>query len=73
VQSEKKNYAETLSRQLAQRFADLLRSDFDGVLPDAHGRRHESRARSAKGVNLAEEAHGCRCVSFNELVRRQVV
>jgi hypothetical protein len=50
LQAEKKNYAETLSRQLAQRFADLLRSDFDGVLPDANGRRHESRARSAKGV-----------------------
>lgn len=49
-QADKKNYAESLSRHLAQRFADLLRRDFDGVLPDEKGGRHESRVRSAKGV-----------------------
>lgn len=48
--AEKKNYAEALSRGLAQRFADCLRSTFIGVLPDAQGRGQESRARTSKGV-----------------------
>lgn len=48
--SQKKNYAESLSRALAQRFADALRSTFSGVLPDAQGRGQESRARTSKGV-----------------------
>lgn len=45
----KKNYAEKLSRAIAQAFANSLRSVFPGVLPDEHGERHESRARTAKG------------------------
>lgn len=49
TQAQKKNYAERLSRGLAQRFADALRPHFDGVLPDASGRGQESRVRSAKG------------------------
>lgn len=49
-QSQKKNYAEILSRELARRFADALRSDFPGVLPDESGRGQESKARTAKGV-----------------------
>lgn len=46
----KKNYAEGLSRALAQRFADALRHDFPGILPDTQGRGQESRARTGKGL-----------------------
>jgi hypothetical protein len=46
---DKKNYAERLSRALAQRFADGLRPHFDGILPDPAGKGQESKARSAKG------------------------
>jgi len=49
TQAQKKNYAERLSRGLAQRFANVLRSKFPGIFPDEDGKRHESRARSAKG------------------------
>jgi hypothetical protein len=49
TQAEKKNYAEKLSRELATRFANALRSTFVGILPDASGRGQESRARSSKG------------------------
>jgi hypothetical protein len=49
TQAEKKNYAERLSRGLAQRFADALRCHFDGILPDSSGGGQESRVRSAKG------------------------
>lgn len=49
-QKDKKNYAELLSRHLAKRFADALRRDFPGILPDATGSGHESRARSSKGI-----------------------
>jgi hypothetical protein len=48
--TEKKNYAETLSRALAQRLANTLRPAFPGILPDPQGRGQESRARSAKGI-----------------------
>jgi hypothetical protein len=48
-QSQKKNYAETLSRALAQRLADHLRAEFSGILPDERGRGQESRARTSKG------------------------
>lgn len=48
--SDKKNYAEALSRALAQRFADALRGSFDGVLPDASGAGQESKARTGKGL-----------------------
>jgi hypothetical protein len=47
--SDKKNYAESLSRQLAQCFADALRPHFPGIVPDEEGRGQESRARTAKG------------------------
>jgi hypothetical protein len=50
TRSEKKNYAERLSRRLSQRFADALRADFKGILPDASGSGQESQARGAKGV-----------------------
>lgn len=49
TQADKKNYAEILSRRLAQRFADALRGDFEGVLPSPDGKGQESRARSSKG------------------------
>ena len=49
AQAQKKNYAERLSRLLAQRIADMLRFDYPGILPDELGDRHESRARTAKG------------------------
>jgi hypothetical protein len=45
----KKNYAERLSRGLAQVFADSLRQHFSGIFPAADGSRHESRARTSKG------------------------
>lgn len=48
-QSQKKNYAERLSRALAQRFANALRPDFPGIFPDEAGQGHESRARTSKG------------------------
>lgn len=47
--SEKKNYAERLSRQLAHVFADHLRRSFPGILPDQLGGGQESRARTSKG------------------------
>ena len=47
---DKKNYAERLSRALAQLLADSLRPQFPEILPDANGRFHESRAASAHGV-----------------------
>ena len=48
--AQKKNYAEALSRALAQRFSDALRPAFPGILPDASGAGQESRARTAKGI-----------------------
>lgn len=48
-QARKKNFAEALSRALAQRIANALRPRFPGIFPDEGGQRHESRARSAKG------------------------
>ena len=50
TQSQKKNYAERLSRLLAQRIANALRSKFRGILPDEQGNKQESRARTAKGL-----------------------
>ena len=50
AQADKKNYAEALSRALAQRFADLLRSDFAGILPNPDGSGQESKARTGKGL-----------------------
>ena len=47
--TDKKNYAETLSRELSTRIANDLRSDFPGILPDRDGKMQESRARTAKG------------------------
>lgn len=44
----KKNYAERFSRELAQYFADALRSALPGILPDPDGRGHESLARASK-------------------------
>lgn len=49
TQADKKNYAERLSRALAQRFANALRPHFEGILPDSSGKGQESKARSAKG------------------------
>lgn len=50
TREDKKNYAETLSRGLAQRIANELRTIFPGILPDADGRGQESRARTGKGI-----------------------
>jgi hypothetical protein len=47
--TDKKNYAERLSRALAVRIANELRGAFPGVLPDAQGKGQETRARSSKG------------------------
>jgi hypothetical protein len=49
TREQKKNYAEALSRLLARRLANGLRPFFDGIMPDAEGRRQESRARTSKG------------------------
>lgn len=48
VRELKKNYAETLSRSLAEKFANALRADFPGILPDENGKGHESYARASK-------------------------
>jgi hypothetical protein len=48
-QAAKKNYSERFSRNLAQFLADLLRPEFAGIQPDAHGSGHESRMSSARG------------------------
>lgn len=45
---EKENYAERLSRHLAQHFANELRKHFPGILPDPRGEGQENRARSAQ-------------------------
>lgn len=42
-------YAARLSNALASLFANGLRPDFPGILPDAQGRGQESRARTGKG------------------------
>ena len=47
--SDKKNYAESLSRALAQKVANSLRKTFDPVLPDEDGAGHESAALGARG------------------------
>lgn len=46
----KKNYAERLSRSLAQAFSDALRTDFPGIIPDASGTGHESPALGVRGT-----------------------
>lgn len=47
---EKKNYAETFSRNLATLFANLLRKDFPQIIPDETGGQQESPARTSKGT-----------------------
>lgn len=49
-QSEKKNYAERLSRAIATGVANAFRKDFPGITPDAEGRRQEAPARTSKGL-----------------------
>lgn len=49
-QAKKKNFAERLSRELAQLFADMLRRDFPGITPTENGEQHERRTRTARGV-----------------------
>ena len=48
--ARKKNFAERLSRELAQVLADALRPRFRGITPTADGQQHERPTRSAKGV-----------------------
>lgn len=47
--TQKKNYAEVLSRRLASIFANALRPNFRGILPDPNDKGHESKARTSKG------------------------
>lgn len=47
--TEKKNYAERLSRDLSTRIANELRSEFPGVLPNDDVKMQESRARGETG------------------------
>lgn len=49
-QSDKKNYAERLSRAIATVVANALREEFPGITPDAQGRRQEVPARTSKGL-----------------------
>lgn len=49
TRTDKKNYAERLSRQLAQVFADELRPYFEGILPNESGQGQESKVRTSKG------------------------
>jgi hypothetical protein len=55
-QSDKKNYAEILSRELARIFAGRLPPTFKTVFPDAHGRGQESRALTRLGA-VARHRH----------------
>jgi hypothetical protein len=48
--TEKKNYAERLSRALATCLANGLRSQFPGTTPDETGARQEAPARTSRGV-----------------------
>jgi hypothetical protein len=50
VATEKKNYAERLSRHIATEIAAALREDFAGITPDADGTRQECPARGARGL-----------------------
>jgi hypothetical protein len=50
ARARKKNFAERLSRELAQLLADALRHRFREITPTADGRQHERRTRSSKGV-----------------------
>ena len=49
----KRGYAQNLSTRLARRFADILRSDFPGVLPDEKGRGQESLAHELQKATSA--------------------
>ena len=46
----KKNFAQRLSTALAQKIADAYRLKLKSILPDADGRRHESRTMGAGGL-----------------------
>lgn len=48
--ARKKNFAEKLSRELAQLIADALRNRFEGITPSSDGKGHERPTRTAKGV-----------------------
>ena len=48
--ARKKNFAEKLSRELAQVVADALRPRFEGITPSPDGKGHERPTRTAKGV-----------------------
>jgi hypothetical protein len=48
--TDKKNYAERLSRAIATVVANGLRNAFPGITPDADGRRQEVPARTGKGL-----------------------
>lgn len=48
--AKKKNFAERLSRELAQLVADRLRSRFPGITPTEDGKNHERRTRTGKGM-----------------------
>lgn len=48
--SDKKNFAERLSRHLSTAFANALRPSFFGIKPDIDGAGQESYARTSKGV-----------------------
>lgn len=47
---EKKNYAQRLSTNIAQKVADALRPRFRSILPTADGLRQESRSMGAGGL-----------------------
>lgn len=47
--SQKKNFAQALSDEIAKKVANALRPSFRSILPDVDGYGLESRARTAKG------------------------
>jgi len=47
--SDKKNYAEKMSREIATKVANGLRPSFPDILPGPEGQGQESRARTSKG------------------------
>lgn len=45
----KKNFAQNFSNAIAQKTANALRPKFKTILPDEHGRGHESKAAGSQG------------------------
>lgn len=57
---EKKNFAQRFSTALAQKTAEALRPDFEGIQPSADGVGHESLSKSASGLKKIDVNYSSR-------------